>query len=46
MFDVYSSCTSNIKSIKSNRHLTKASVSSTYRVEHESVNSNDNDILN
>ena len=37
MFLAHSSCTSN---------MTKASVSSKYRVEPESIKSNDNDILN
>ena len=46
MFHVHSSCISNTKNIKGDRYLTKASVSSKYRVELGSIKSNDNDILN
>ena len=45
MFHVHSSCVSNMKNIK-RQYLTKADVSSKYRVEPESIKSNDIDILN
>ena len=42
MFHVHSFCISNMK----RQYLTEANVSSKYRVEPESIKSNDNDILN
>ena len=48
MFHVHSSCISNMKNFKGNMsiYLTKANVSSKYRVESQSIKSNDNDLLN
>ena len=43
MFHVHSSCISNIKTLKA---ISRQRVSSKYRVEPESIKSNDNDILN
>ena len=45
MFHDHSSGTSNMKNIKGNRYLNKASVGSKYRVELEIIKSND-DIIN
>ena len=43
MFHVHSSCRSNMKTLKA---IYNQRVSSKYRVEPESIKSNDNDILN
>ena len=46
MFYVNSFCTPNMKNIKGNIQSKQVSAASKYRVEPESIKSNDNDFLN